>query len=50
MIRILPLCSRTKSRPSPTEVRSLGALRPLAISCSSIRTGPLTICGRMGVG
>ena len=50
MIRIRPFCWLTKSRPSSKELRSLGAVKPLATSCSSTRTGPLRMRGRSGVG
>ena len=48
--RMRPFCCVMKRRPSPTEVRSLGAFKPLAICSNSIRTGPPEISGKSGVG
>ena len=49
MIRIFPVCSTRKRRPSPTLIRSLGAVSPVASGVRATRTGPLATRG-IGVG
>src|SRR3954463_5001103 len=49
---ICPVWFTINIRPLPSlaETKSTGELSPVATGCSSIRTGPLPISGRSGVG